>query len=60
MNLPKAKELLKDHQMEYAKELDADTLNSIQVGIEAITEVEEARLMDSPLPHTQLPSETKD
>lgn len=60
MNLAKAIEIL-DLNVSYpGAKIPPDVKDALQLGIEALKEIEEARLMSNKLPHTLLPGETKD
>lgn len=59
MNIPKAIEVLKDIQMDHAQDMDADDLNSIQLGIESLKAIRQLRHGTPGLNLATLPGETK-
>lgn len=60
MNIPRAVELLKMLQINLASDMDADDINSIQLGIEALKRVEDCRQVVCEFAPVLLPGETKD
>jgi len=59
MKLQQAIEILKETQMNFADHIDADTLNAIQLGIEALKALDLCRRGVSAQVYLLLPGETK-
>jgi len=60
MQINKAIEILSHHLKLWTPQDPKDDIDAIQLGIEALKEVREARLMGDHLGHTLLPGETRD